>query len=352
MGRSSTTYTRKWKSSKTTVIRVPEVIADDLIKIARRIDEAGGVCVRDEPDGLFLQITRPQRVQYTADRPVNVASVPQRSPFRYPGGKTWFVPYLRDWLRSQKSMPNRFIEPFAGGAIVSLTVGFESLAKHVIFAEFDTGVAAVWRVVLNGQAEWLAGEILRFDLSPKNVKIVLSQPCTSLKDRAFQTIVRNRVQRGGIMAPGAGLVKTGENGRGLQSRWYPSTLARRIREINQLKERFTFLETDGFTLLEEFKADSSAVFFIDPPYTLAARRLYTQWEIDHRRLFEMMKSCKGDFLMTYDNTPEILALARAFGFESRPITMKNTHHARMTELLIGRNLDWVSQSQESDLTFD
>ena len=26
---------------------------------------------------------------------VNVASVPQRSPFRYPGGKTWLVPQVR-----------------------------------------------------------------------------------------------------------------------------------------------------------------------------------------------------------------------------------------------------------------
>lgn len=26
---------------------------------------------------------------------VNVASVPQRSPFRYPGGKTWLVPHIR-----------------------------------------------------------------------------------------------------------------------------------------------------------------------------------------------------------------------------------------------------------------
>src|SRR5438067_8707247 len=87
---------------------------------------------------------------------VNVASVPQRSPFRYPGGKTWFVPYLRDWLRSKSKLPTRFIEPFAGGGIVSLTVAFERLAKHVVFAELDAGVAAVWRVVLNGQAEWLA----------------------------------------------------------------------------------------------------------------------------------------------------------------------------------------------------
>jgi len=31
------------------------------------------------------------------------SSVPQRSPFRYPGGKTWLVPYIRDWFRSKKA---------------------------------------------------------------------------------------------------------------------------------------------------------------------------------------------------------------------------------------------------------
>ena len=35
-----------------------------------------------------------------ASRVVNVASVPQRSPFRYPGGNTWLVPYVRLWLSS------------------------------------------------------------------------------------------------------------------------------------------------------------------------------------------------------------------------------------------------------------
>jgi hypothetical protein len=29
---------------------------------------------------------------------VNVSTVPHRSPFRYPGGKTWLVPRVRDWL--------------------------------------------------------------------------------------------------------------------------------------------------------------------------------------------------------------------------------------------------------------
>jgi len=342
MGRSSTTFPRKWVSGKTTVIRVPAQIADDLLDIARRLDDSSGFRVREEPNGLFLEMLPTGRVLYDADRPINVASVPQRSPFRYPGGKTWFIPYLRDWLRGRAKTPTRFIEPFAGGGIVSLTVAFERLAKHVVFSELDAGVAAVWRVVLNGQADWLAKEIRGFELTIENVRKVLDTPAETIREMAFQTILRNRVQRGGIMAAGAGLVKAGENGRGLNSRWYPETLARRIREINHLKDRLTFVEGDGFILLGEHKADKDSVFFIDPPYTLAARRLYTKWQIDHRRLFAAMKACKGDFLMTYDHTPEIVGLAAEFGFQAQPVAMKNTHHEKMTELLIGKDLSWLN----------
>lgn len=342
MGRSSTTFSPKWASGKTSVIRVPTRIANDLLDIAHRLDASGGFRIREDPNGLYLEVVPARCVGYSPDRPINVASVPQRSPFRYPGGKTWFVPYLRDWLRGKSKVPTRFIEPFAGGGIVSLTVAFERLAKHVVFAELDPGVAAVWRVVLNGHAEWLAKEILDFELVIENVRKVLNAPADTVQQKAFQTILRNRVQRGGIMAAGAGLVKTGENGRGLLSRWYPETLARRIREINHHKDRLSFVEGDGFVLLEEQRADKDAVFFIDPPYTLAARRLYTKWQIDHRQLFAAMRVCKGDFLMTYDNTPEIAALAAEFGFQTKPVAMKNTHHAKVTELLIGRDLSWCN----------
>ncbi len=319
-------------------------MANELLDIARLLDASGGFKIREEPDGLFLEIDSPRRVRYTSDRPINVASVPQRSPFRYPGGKTWFVPHLRNWLQSKSKLPTRLIEPFAGGGIVSLTVAFERLAKHVVFAELDPGVASVWRVVLNGNAEWLAKEILGFEMSLENVRRILDTTADSVRDKAFQTILRNRVQRGGIMAAGAGLVNGGENGRGLMSRWYPETLARRIREINQLKDRLTFVEGDGFILLDEQKADKDAVFFVDPPYTIAARRLYTKWQIDHRRLFVAMRACQGDFLMTYDNTPEIAALALEFGFQAKSVAMKSTHHAKMTELLIGRDLGWFNSA--------
>ena len=73
-------------------------------------------------------------------RVINVASVPQRSPFRYPGGKTWLIPYIREWLQCKSTRPARFIEPFAGGAIVSLTAAFERLAKHEILIISDADV--------------------------------------------------------------------------------------------------------------------------------------------------------------------------------------------------------------------
>lgn len=326
------------------MIRVPEGMAEDLLKIARRLDTSRTFCVREEPGALVLEMRQAKSVPYTAEKPVNVSSVPQRSPFRYPGGKTWLVPYIRDWLQSKRRQPTHLIEPFAGGAIVSMTAAFERLAKHVVFAELDEGVASVWRVVLNGQAEWLAKEILRFELSAENVRTLLNRSTQDLREKAFQTILRNRVQRGGIMAAGAGLVKTGEKGRGLNSRWYPETLARRIREINRLKDRLTFIQGDGFSLIEEHKGDQDAVFYIDPPYTLAARRLYTQWKIDHARLFSLMSACKGDFLMSYDNTGEIADLSKKYGFKTRPVAMKNTHHAKMTELLIGKDLSWLQSS--------
>ncbi len=100
---------------------------------------------------------------------VNVASVPQRSPFRYPGGKTWFVPRLREWLRSQRDKPKLLVEPFAGGGVSSLTALFENLAEAALMVELDEEIAAVWQTIADGDAEWLASKIISFEMSKSNV---------------------------------------------------------------------------------------------------------------------------------------------------------------------------------------
>ena len=286
-----------------------------------------------------------------ADRVVNVASVPQRSPFRYPGGKTWLVPYVRLWLSSITPPPRELIESFAGGSIVGLTAAFEGLAKKVTLVELDPDVAAVWKTILRGDVRWLANRVGTFDLKPDSAKSLLSSKPRTTKERAFVTIVRNRVQRGGILAPGAGLMKDGENGRGIGSRWYPATLSKRILDIAAIRERIRFVEGDGVGYIEREMDRQNVAFFIDPPYTVAGRRLYRYSEIDHRRLFWLAKRLSGSLLMTYDDSAEIRSLVREYRLDCETISMKNTHNAKMMELVISRDLRWLRYPDTSQRVF-
>src|SRR3990172_7394782 len=102
-------------------------------------------------------------------KPVNNASVPHRSPFRYPGGKTWFVPTLRRWISRMWPKPGIIVEPFAGGGIISLTALFENLVQKAVMVELDDEIAAVWESIVKGDAEWLANRILTFELSREAV---------------------------------------------------------------------------------------------------------------------------------------------------------------------------------------
>jgi DNA adenine methylase len=224
-------------------------------------------------------------------------------------------------------------------------VAAESLASHVTLVELDADVAAVWETILLDDARWLANRITHFNMTPETVRAVLDATDGATRHRAFRTIIKNRVNRGGILAPGAGLIKQGENGRGLLSRWYPATLAARILDIHAIRDRLSFRHDDGLTVIAETAKQRDTVYFIDPPYTAAGKRagsrLYSHSDVDHERLFSLTATVAGDFLMTYDDSDELRDIARSHGFDFQRVSMKNTHHAKMTELLIGRNLDWA-----------
>lgn len=290
---------------------------------------------------------------------VNVASVPKRSPFRYAGGKTWLVPQARKWWQAIAYRGNSdlvLIEPFAGGGIIGLTAAFEGFADHVVLVEKDADVVAVWKCICSPGYEWLCDRILSFQVSEDNVRAVLDDDADDVRARAFRTIIKNRMYHGGILAPGSSLMKSGENGKGLKSRWYAKTLSNRISAIGEIRDRFTVIEGDALEVIEEHRNESQALFFIDPPYTAAGKkagsRLYRHSDLDHPGLFDLVNSVSGDFLMTYDNAAGVVEMAEQRGFDIEPIAMKNTHHARMTELLIGRDLSWARKNTRPERQFE
>lgn len=282
------------------------------------------------------------------ERVVNVSQIPQRSPLRYPGGKTWLVPHVRTWLRSGKK-PKLFIEPFVGGGIVSLTVAFENLADRVVMVELDDEVAALWETIFGDDNEWLADRVVSFDLSLESAKELITASLTDPREIGFRTLLKNRTYHGGILAPGSGLLKYGENGKGIKSRWYAQTLAKRIRNIAHVRDKITFIKGDGIEVIKKYASRKTAAFLIDPPYTAgrkgkrAGNRLYTHFELNHDELFRQAEQIEGKLLMTYDNDEEVKALAARHGFETGLISMMNTHHATMQELIIGHDLAWAAE---------
>jgi len=283
-------------------------------------------------------ITPPMTFPESPIPAVNVAQVPQRSPLRYPGGKTWLVPHIRTWLRRLPAS-RQLLEPFAGGGIVSLTAVMEGLVKRCMMIELDRDVAAFWRTALH-EGEELIRRVQTFVPTRSNVETLANTPPQNLAEHGFRTLVLNRTRRGGILAPGASLPKKGENGQGISSRWYPETLVKRLDAIGHYADRITFRETDGMQFLEEVACDlrEDVAVFVDPPYTAggkrAGARLYAHSQIDHERLFAILAESGANFLMTYDCAPEIISLIRLHGFSAVRVLMKNTHHTHIPELVI------------------
>lgn len=270
----------------------------------------------------------------------NVAQVPQYSPLRYAGGKSRWHPFVRRWLLP-KPEETVFVEPFAGGSSMGLAAGIEGLVEKVILVEKNEDVGAFWKTVLE-KPDWLIEQIQDFEVSRENVKEVFSKDEVDEYQRGFLLLLHNRMSRGGITADGGGLMKNGEKGKGLRSRWYVDTLSERIETIAKHRDRFEFIWGDGIEVIEERSSDKLSCFFIDPPYTVAGERLYDDSEVNHENLFDLMAQVEGDFLATYDDAEKIRRLARERGFEIEKILMSTTHHEQKFELLISEDFEWLN----------
>jgi DNA adenine methylase len=113
-----------------------------------------------------------------------------------------------------------------------------------------------------------------------------------------------------------------------------------------MRTRIIFLQRDGLDTLQQYSQRADVVFFIDPPYAADGKgsgaRLYAYHKLDHAELFRITSGLKGDFLMTYSNDKQIRAVAEQSGFDTAEITMRNTRHRQMKELLIGNDLSWLA----------
>lgn len=213
------------------------------------------------------------------------------------------------------------------------------LCEKLVLSDIDERIFALWRTTLD-HPKWLASKIESFRPSRRALLHLLESTPNTYRDLAFQTLVRNRTSRGGLISSGAGLLKRGERENGVFSRWYPETLIARIFFVSSMRDQIELFQRDGFELIRSRRTGKRNFFFVDPPYSLetqsAGRRLYDHHELRHYALLDLLSTIKSSFLLTHEDSRQLRRQARDLGLSYSPVSMRSSHHKKCSELLIRR----------------
>jgi len=71
------------------------------------------------------------------------------SPLRYPGGKAKLKPFFAELIKLNKLEGCTYVEPYAGGAGLALSLLNDGLAARVTLNDADPIIFAFWQAVLN-----------------------------------------------------------------------------------------------------------------------------------------------------------------------------------------------------------
>ena len=227
------------------------------------------------------------------------------SPLRYPGGKSKFVGRVLE--KSRPGQMEKFVEPFAGGASVGLSLLLSGNIKELYLNDADYGIYALFQVI-KGDPEVLKERIIKFSPTKEEYyasrEIVLGgyQGC-SMIEAAWHLLVVNRLTFSGIAF--ANCMSNPA------ARWNAKTLCRRIDRIHAFADKIHVYNQDALEFIEEMYW-MNATIFIDPPYYAKGEILYpcSYGKEDHFNLAlwldELHKGIPGaDIIVTYDLQKEI-----------------------------------------------
>jgi DNA adenine methylase len=263
------------------------------------------------------------------------------TPLRYSGGKQFFSPFAKKFILGGPR-PKLFIECFAGGASVSLSLAQDDLVDHSLLIERDPRVAAFWRRVFT-DGEAFAAEAEAFDCRrDRVVEIVENTTDTSDEHLSWWTLVQSRCGYGGSLT--SKLMNKGDRGRGVASRWNGPELSKSIRRIHgwAMEGRISFEEGDAFEVLRRYSNREDVAVYADPPYVRKGSGLYKHGTIDHERLFRTLDQIKGRWLLTYDDCERVRACVHHHRLAARGFASRSNHKNKLKyELMISRELSWL-----------
>ena len=264
------------------------------------------------------------------------------SPLRYPGGKTCLYPIISQILRENRIEHRDYVEPFAGGCGLALSLLYGSHVSDIHINDVDPSIWAFWHSTLEHTSE-LVDRIRHtpVTIDEWHVQREIHRQMNSEDPVAlgFATFFLNRTNRSGIIklaGPMGGRDQSGPNK--IDCRFNREDLGNRIRRVARYRNRIHLYKQDALPFIKSISVDlpDSSFFCIDPPYFKKGKGLYTNFyqPEDHGHLAEAILALENPWVVTYDNEPAISKLYRSRRRREFDITYTLQAKRRGTELLI------------------
>lgn len=270
------------------------------------------------PQSLILADPEPPLLEGTRD-PLRLASL---SPLRYPGSKRKMIPAIRQLINANEPPPKLFVEPFCGGASVSLGLLELGAVEKVLLADLDPLVSAFWReATTHGEA--LVNDMRKLDVTVDQWDFWRKAKPRSDRQLALKCLFLNRTTFSGIVGGHAGPIggRTQQSDYKIDCRFNKESLADRILNVKRLADEGRIIGVlssrwQGTLDYARWPAaeypPKATVFYLDPPYIQKADQLYDLAfaDRDHRRLADHLIDTTHRWILSYDAEPLVLDLYR------------------------------------------
>lgn len=268
------------------------------------------------------------------------------SPLRYPGGKAKLAPLIAEVISKNDLIGGVYVEPFAGGASVALYLLLNKYVSSICINDKDPAISAFWHVV-KYQPEALCNMIAstpvtidewkkQRDIQKRKNEIPLSL------ELAFSTLFLNRANRSGIIWAGPIGGQTQSGRWKLDCRFNKSNLIDRIQKIAEFKDHIEVTQLDATEFLSPYTISNhnKTLVYLDPPYYVKGRGLYlnSYTHQDHEDLASIVSKLKANWIVSYDNVPEILDLYRNYSSAVYHLNYSVQRHIKGSEIIFWNKL--------------
>jgi DNA adenine methylase len=249
------------------------------------------------------------------------------SPLRYPGGKWRIASFIERFLKLNNLRLPAYIEPYAGGASLALSLLFRGRVSEIYLNDLDPAVFAFWYSVLRQNQDFvdlITHTPVTVEEWKKQKAIYNSGAVADTLSLGFATFFLNRTNHSGILNAGmiGGKDQSGEWK--IDARYNQVELQRRIERIGRVEDRIHVSCQDAVDFLAGFEVPQTSLIYLDPPYYHAGRSLYLNAykPADHAAVCECVRGLTSPWIVSYDDTPEIRLLYK--GIKSRRLNLLHT----------------------------